>query len=81
MTSQDLIWVAQMTFRDLQKVPDENLVILAPIPSYPDQRSAEISMEIWPMINTAVHSLTIALESGAYRSFLWDVMMRQQALT
>jgi hypothetical protein len=63
--SQDVIWVAQLTFRDLKNVPDEKFVILAPIPGYPDQREAEISMEIWPMINTTVHSVTIALESGA----------------
>jgi len=68
LLSQKVIWVAQMTFLDMQNVPDEKLVILAPIPGYPDQREAEISMEIWPMINTAVHSVTIALESGAYPS-------------
>jgi hypothetical protein len=41
------------------------LVLLASIPGYPDASEVELSKGVWPSISTVVHSVTIALESGA----------------
>lgn len=64
--AQSILAVAQSKFRDLRDVPIEKIVLLSVIPDYPDQGQVELSKEIWPTVSAIVHSVTIALESGAY---------------
>ena len=68
--AQSILAVAQSNFRDLQGVPIENIVLLSVIPDYPNQDQVELSKEIWPTVSAIVHSVTIALESGAFPSGL-----------
>jgi hypothetical protein len=63
--SQDTIAVAQRNFRSLQGVPVEDIVLRSTIPDYPEQDVVELSKEIWSTVSTVVHTVTIALESGA----------------
>jgi len=63
--AQNILPVAQRNFQTLQGVPLDDIIILASIPDYPVQGLVEISAEIWSMINDVVHSVTIALQSGA----------------
>jgi hypothetical protein len=51
--------------RTLRSFAEEDLVILALIPGYPDKREVEVSKEAWPLVSAVVQSVTIALESGA----------------
>jgi hypothetical protein len=66
LPSQSILPVAQLHFRALQGVAPEDVVLLAVIPGYPDQGEVELSKEIWSTMSPVVHSVTIALESGAY---------------
>ena len=49
----------------MEPFAQEDLVVLAPIPDYPDRKEVEVSKEAWPLICAVVQSVTIALESGA----------------
>jgi hypothetical protein len=49
----------------LESFPLADLVPLASIPGHPGTSEVEISKEIWPAVRTVVHTVTIALESGA----------------
>jgi hypothetical protein len=66
LLAQGILEVAQRNFQSLQDVSVENLVLLAVIPGYPDQAQVELSKEIWPAVSAVVHTVTIALESGAF---------------
>ena len=79
--AQSILAVAQSNFRDLQGVPIENIVLLSVIPDYPNQDQVEVSKEIWPTVCAIVHSVTIALESGAFPSGLLDASMQRHPLT
>ena len=73
--AQSILAVAQSNFRDLQGVPIENIVLLSTIPDYPDRGQVELSKETWPTVSAIVHSVMIALESGAFPSGLLDDSM------
>jgi hypothetical protein len=62
---QSILAVAQRSFRSLHGVPVEDIVLLSTIPGYPEQDQVELSKEIWSAVSTVVHTVTIALESGA----------------
>jgi hypothetical protein len=49
----------------LQSVPLDEIIPLAAIPGHPETSQVEISKEIWPVVRTIVHTVTIAVESGA----------------
>jgi hypothetical protein len=49
----------------LRSFSQEDLILLALIPDYPDKKEVEVSKEAWPLVSIAVESVTIALESGA----------------
>jgi hypothetical protein len=38
---------------------------MAVIPDHPNEKEVEVSKEAWPLVNVAIESVTIALESGA----------------
>jgi hypothetical protein len=42
-----------------------DLILLASIPGYPDTSEVELTREVWPTVSSIVHSVTIALETGA----------------
>jgi hypothetical protein len=69
----DILAVAQRNFRAIHGVLPEDIVLLSVIPDYPDPGEVELSKDIWPTVSAAVHSVTIALESGAFPSWLSDV--------
>ncbi|KAI0270848.1 hypothetical protein BGY98DRAFT_1009253 [Russula aff. rugulosa BPL654] len=60
-----IITVAQHNVRNLRFFSEEDSVLLALIPGYPDKKEVEVSKEAWPVVSAAVQSVTIALESGA----------------
>ena len=60
---RDLLPITKHSFRSLQDVPASNIVLLAPIPEYPDPNLVEISPEAWQVICGDVHTVTISLES------------------
>ena len=62
---QGIIAVAQRDVRNLRFFSEEDLVLLALIPGYPDKKEVEVSKEAWPLVSAVVQSVTIALESGA----------------
>jgi hypothetical protein len=64
--AQGIIKTAQSNFQSLQGVPPQDIVLLAVIPSCPNEGQVELSKEIWSMVSASVRSVTIALESGAY---------------
>ena len=64
--AQSIVAVAQRNFQPLQDVRVEDVVFLAVIPGYPDQAQVGLSKEIWSMVSAVVHTVTIALESGAF---------------
>ena len=64
--AQGVLAVAQRHFRSLQDVRVEDVVLLAVIPGYPDQAQVELSKEIWSTVSAVVHTVMIALESGAF---------------
>ena len=64
--AQGILAVAQHNFRPLQDVRVDDVVLLAVIPGYPDQAQVELSKEIWSTVSAVVHTVTIALESGAF---------------
>ena len=68
--AQSILAIAQHNFRSLQGVSVEDIVLLSTIPDYPEQDQVELSKEIWSTVSTVVHSVTIALESGASPSVL-----------
>ncbi len=63
--AQNILPLALRNFETLQRVSLPDVIILASIPGYPDQSQVEISPEIWLVIYNVVHSVTIALKSGA----------------
>lgn len=64
--------VAQRNFRALHGVSPEDIVLLSAIPDYPDPGEVELSKDIWSTVSAVVHSVTIALDSGAFLSWLSD---------
>jgi hypothetical protein len=64
---QSVIAVARRSFRPLQSLaPDAgDLTLLASIPGYPDTSEVELTRDVWPAVSSIVHSVTIAVESGA----------------
>jgi hypothetical protein len=71
-SAQHILAVAQRNFRALHGVPLEDIVLLSAIPGYPDPGEVELAKDIWPTVSPVVHSVTIALESGAILSWLSD---------
>jgi hypothetical protein len=65
--AQNVIEVAQGKFRSLLGVPVGDIVLLAAIPGYWYHFTDEIelSREIWSTVRDVVHSVTVALDSGA----------------
>ena len=63
-----MLIVAQRTFPSLQHVSASDVVLIAPIPGYPDTEPVELSPEVWTAICHNVHKVTITpridLESG-----------------
>jgi len=66
LLAQGILEVAQRNFQSLQNVRLDDVVLLAVIPGYPDQAQVEMSKEIWSTVSAVVHTVTIALESGAF---------------
>lgn len=66
LLSQGVLEVARHSFQSLQDIRVENVVLLAVIPGYPDQAQVELSKEIWSTVSVVVHTVTVALESGAF---------------
>lgn len=64
--AQGVLAVAQRHFRSLQDVRVEDVVLLAVIPGHPDQAQVELSKEIWLTVSAVLHTVTIALVSGAF---------------
>ena len=68
---QSIIAVARSSLRSsLRQVPNGDggdLILLASIPGYPDTSEVELTREVWPTVSSIVHSVTIALETGASR--------------
>ena len=64
VAKQGIIAVAR-SMKFMEPFAQEDLVVLAPIPDYPDQKEVEVSKEAWPLVCAVVQSVTIALESGA----------------
>jgi hypothetical protein len=64
---KSIIAVARRSLRPLQHLgPDDgDLILLASIPGYPDTSEVELTREVWPTVSSIVHSVTIALETGA----------------
>ena len=65
MAPQDVVALAQRKFRPLQDVLAEDIILMAVIPDYPVTDEVEMSKELWPSVWKVVHTVTIALESGA----------------
>ena len=68
----------------MQFIPADNIIPLASIPGYPEASQVEISKEVWPVVRTVVHTVTIALESGASlmaSGFFWPAIWQGQLLT
>jgi hypothetical protein len=63
---QGMLAVTRRTFRSLQDVPAEDIVLLAAIPGYPVADRVELSKDIWSAVSTVVHNVTVVLESGAF---------------
>ena len=59
--------VARRTFASLQHVSANDLILMAPIPGYPNPKPVELSPEVWTVIYRHVHKVTIVLESGMSR--------------
>ena len=62
-----MLAVARRTFASLQHVSANDLILIAPIPGYPDPKPVELSPEVWTVIYRHVHKVTIILESGKSR--------------
>ena len=62
-----MLAVARRTFASLQHVSANDLILIAPIPGYPDPKPVELSPEVWTVIYRHVHKVTIVLESGKSR--------------
>lgn len=66
---QSIIAVARRSLRPLQHLVANgaggDLILLASIPGYPDTSEVELTREVWPTVSSIVHSVTIALETGA----------------
>jgi len=60
---EDLLSVARRTFPSLQDVPTSDVVLMAPIPEYPDSEPVELLPEIWTTVCHVVYTVTIVLES------------------
>ena len=65
MVPQNVVNLVQRKFRSLQDVLAEDIVLMAVIPDYPVTDEVEMSKELWPSVWKVVHTVTIALESGA----------------
>ena len=57
---QEAIAVAQRNLRSLQSIAQEDIVLMARIPDYPDKREVEVSKEAWPLVCAVVQSVTIS---------------------
>ena len=55
--------------RNLRGFAQEDPVLLASIPDYPDRSELEVSKEAWPLISAVIRSVTIARNAGAFRAF------------
>ncbi|KAI0270852.1 hypothetical protein BGY98DRAFT_1179716 [Russula aff. rugulosa BPL654] len=55
----EAIAVAQRNLRSLQSIAQEDIVLMARIPDYPDKREVEVSKEAWPLVCAVVQSVTI----------------------
>ena len=70
-----MLVVAQRTFPSLQHVSASDVVLIAPIPGYPDPEPVELSPEVWTAICHNVHKVTITpridLESGISRALVY----------
>jgi hypothetical protein len=77
---QDVLAVIQRSFRSLQGVPANDIVLLAVVPGFEKHGQVEFSKEVWPMLRAQMGTVTIALESGAYPIGSWR-RVRRQTLT
>ena len=55
------------------------LILLASIPGYPDTSEVELTREVWPTVSPIVHTVTIALDSGASPPMVSTLFLANEA--